>query len=264
MARLEGSIQFTGKLGDFIAYKRSDSDRIIIRLKGGPTAERVKEAPEYINTRRNNSEFSGRSKASKWVRRAIRNVLDISDYAIAGVLTGRMIRAQREDEQSEWGKRNVLLSKTPQLLEGFPLNRRINMETLISSPLRYQLSRKERSAPLQLPQLIPGLSFHPRKDFPLYQISVVLAVVPDLFYHPVEYAPAAGYDYHQFKTWDSAWHATAKGSDAETVDLKLDLTLPDQHHSLVLVVALRYGRMLGANEVQVVKRIGAGKIVGVV
>jgi hypothetical protein len=64
MAELKG-IPFIGSLGTLSAYKRKDSDKIILRGKGGPSKEQIKNGAQFELTRHNISEFGGRSKAAK-------------------------------------------------------------------------------------------------------------------------------------------------------------------------------------------------------
>ena len=67
MAKLDGTIQFTGSLQNLSFYKMRGSDKIIVRKKGGPSRKQVKHSPNFENTRHNNSEFGGRALAAgRW------------------------------------------------------------------------------------------------------------------------------------------------------------------------------------------------------
>ena len=264
MAQLEGPFQFTGNLHNLSAYKMKGSDKIIVRMKGGATKERIHSGPEFVRTRENNSEFSGRSRASFWVRDVFHSIRKIADYPLSGAMTGRMTRIQKLDLESFRGERNLYISRHPGLLEGFPLNKRTSWDSVVEVPLHYQLSKETYSLHLELPKLIPGLNFQPRRDLPLYRISVLLGIVPDIYFSPNGYGPKKGYTPHQKKKWESAWHTTARGSEPQTADLKLDFNPPDADHSLMLAVGLSYGKMLSEKEVEMVKNVGAGKIVALV
>src|SRR3982751_3410246 len=86
MAKLQGPLRFTGKLEDLSAFYRKDLDQIIVRMKGGATKERIQKDPTFANTRRINSEFGGRSKMSKWIRKILRSQKGIFDAKVAGNL----------------------------------------------------------------------------------------------------------------------------------------------------------------------------------
>ena len=59
MAKLIGEFQFEGSIGNLSAYKRKDSDKIILRTKGGPSKRRIKTAPEFAVVRLYNLEWNG-------------------------------------------------------------------------------------------------------------------------------------------------------------------------------------------------------------
>ncbi len=71
MAQLIGNIQVTGSLDNLSFYKMRGSDKIIVRKKGGPTRKQVKKSPKFENTRRNNMEFGGRSRAVGYIKNAL-------------------------------------------------------------------------------------------------------------------------------------------------------------------------------------------------
>src|SRR5688572_15681242 len=124
MAQLDGVIQFTGSLQNLSAYKMRGSDKIILRKKGGPTRKQVKHSPKFENTRRNNKEFSGRAAAAGHIKRSLHPLLFLADYNIVGPLNALLRVIQKMDVTSGWGKRHIMLTKQPRLLEGFTLNRR--------------------------------------------------------------------------------------------------------------------------------------------
>jgi hypothetical protein len=260
MGKLDGPIRFTGKLEDLVAYQRRDSDKIIVRMKGGHSRQRLQTAPEFANTRSINSEFGGRSRMSKWIRMILFSLKGIYDYPVASTLTGLMTRVQKLDEEGSWGQRHVLLTRNRPILEGFNLNKKTPFDGLLHTPLKFELAKATLSARIELPQLVPGLNFQSRRDLPMYQVTLILGIVPDLFFDPQGYTADKGYNYFQFKEWNSTWHATSKGSEAETVELKLEEQLPNDHYSLMLAIGIKYGKMATPQKVEEVKYVGAGKI----
>ena len=61
MAKLSGPLSFEGKLQDFSAYKMKGVDGIVLRMGWGPSKEDIRTKDNYVNTRRINCEFGGRS-----------------------------------------------------------------------------------------------------------------------------------------------------------------------------------------------------------
>lgn len=58
MARQKGHIKYVGTLGEVRHFKIKGNEGYFAGLKGGPTAEQVKTAPDFIRTRENMSEFA--------------------------------------------------------------------------------------------------------------------------------------------------------------------------------------------------------------
>ena len=61
MAKLSGPLGFEGKLQDFSAYKMKGVGGIVLRMGWGPSKKDIKTKGNYVNTRRINAEFGGRS-----------------------------------------------------------------------------------------------------------------------------------------------------------------------------------------------------------
>ena len=123
MAMLSSDITFTGSLGNLSAYRMKGSDGIILQTKVGGSKEKIKTSPSCINIRRVNAEFGGRSHATMLIRDAIGPINALADFNFTGHLNALLIPVQELDDTSEWGKRNIHLSKSPKLLEGFSLNK---------------------------------------------------------------------------------------------------------------------------------------------
>jgi hypothetical protein len=47
MAILKNLTEFTGSLGNISAYRRKDSDKVILRMKGGATKKKIKTAKSF-------------------------------------------------------------------------------------------------------------------------------------------------------------------------------------------------------------------------
>src|SRR4051812_15148114 len=116
MAKLLPNFMFTGSMSNLSAYKRRDSDKIILRMKGGPTKRKIKTSPNFGETRKNNKEFGGRSTTSGNLLDAFLYLDPVKDYNIAGPLNSLLKSIQELDTENEKGKRHVLISRNPRLL----------------------------------------------------------------------------------------------------------------------------------------------------
>lgn len=261
MARILSPVAFVGSIGNLSAYKMRGSDKIIIRTKGGASKKRIKHGPEFDMTRRHNSEFSGRSTASKWIMKMFSYVKSLADYNVAGPLNALMKPVQVLDTKSDLGERNVVLSANPRLLEGFSLNRGMSFDSVLRAPLQYSLSRETLSARVEIPALLPGINFHVNRKDPMYSIVVALGIVPDLFYRKGLYRPSAdSYDRFVPTTSETDWYPVLNGSPGTALELKLKDTAPDESFSLMLTIGICFGAMHDKGIIRQVKHAGSAKV----
>jgi len=261
MARLTPGINFTGSLGNLSAYKMHGVERIVLRAKGGASKKMIQTSPSFENTRRINAEFSGRSTASKCIMRMLWPLKALADYNIAGPLNARMKPVQLLDTESEFGKRNLMLSKNPGILQGFSLNRGTLIESVIRAPLSGSITKASFSAQVGIPELIPDINFRPAVKHPVYSLQAVFGVIPDLFWTTDGYKPSHP-DYSRLAAvWsETSWHPVLMGSEATTLALKIETIPPDDHFTLMLSVGIRFGSVTGPDTIQQVKYAGCAKI----
>ena len=261
MAQLSSEFNFTGSLGNLTAYKMKGVDRMILRMKGGPSKKTIKTSPKFALVRRNNAEFGGRARATRFIMMGMHPLKALADYNIAGPLNALMKPIQVLDKQNTLGKRHVLLSQNPRLLEGFSLNRQNPFDAMLRASLTYTMSRETLSATLDLPAMIPGINLFLSQRYPLYSVVAVLSVIPDVYYHENGYKTLLP-DYNSTYVM-SPWYPVLKGSPANTLELSLTNTPPDIAFSLMLSIGIRFGTMADASTIQQVRRAGAAKILAV-
>lgn len=260
MAKLDGTIQFTGSLQNLSFYKMRGSDKIIIRKKGGPTSKQVKKGKNFENTRRNNTEFGGRALAAAEIKGHLHPLLFLADYNILGPLNALLRSIQKMDVTSGWGKRHVLLTKQPKLLEGFTLNRRHLFETIVRTPVNCSLHGEQ--VHINLPALMPGINFMAPASYPYYRFIGTAGLVPDIYY------TERGYREND----DEKWHFDYKESDwlpvnapAPALTLTLNKMPEDKPKDCSIMVGLgiAFGKLKG-NDIVPEKYVGAAKVLMVV
>lgn len=263
MAKLAGSILFTGTMGDVTAYKRHDSDSIILRRKGGPTKKQILKGKKFENLRRNMAEFGGRARATWWLRRMTQPLHACGDTRFTGRLAKLMKTVQEKDSTSELGKRGIPFSLYPKLLEGFNLNRYHPFDSIVRNPVYYAISKDTLSATVKLPALLPGINFINPFKHPYFKISVALGLLPDLEFNHPKYKPV-GFDgtLPLVSKAETEWLPVVKGMEAQ----ELLLTLPGGNIPAVYTLALSIGIISGKpaeriNGIEQVKFAGAAKIV---
>jgi len=263
MAKLDGNFGFNGPLGNISAYKMRGVEGIVLRRKGGASKEKVKTSPRMENTRKHNAEFGGRATAGKWIRAMLHHQMPMAGFNVTGAINSLLTPIQKLDTVNPLGKRDVVLTKNPWLLEGFSMNREKGFDTIIRNPLSWSISRDTLSARIDIPALLPGINFLTAEKYPLYSIVATLGVIPDFFCTANGYYPSSrdyqGYSMHMSET---EWFPVLQGSPAQTLEMKLPLTPPDQSFSLMLSIGLRFGTMRSASDISQVTHAGAAKILG--
>jgi hypothetical protein len=263
MARLSGSFQFIGSLDGFSAYREEGSDKIIVRSKGGPSKEQIKNHPNLERTRENYGEFDGCSKAGKQVRMACHPLMHLGDRYVSGRLTGFMKQIQLADTIGRRGERSVRIAQYRRVLEGFNLNRHILFDSVIRQPLLTSISREELLARVTLPTLVPGLNFLPQGQPFLFRIIAALGTVSDIEHtSSLGYQPIITNDGTDTAYTTTEWSSTSKGLQEQSLLLQLnkkDKEL-DESQSLVVSIGVELGMPVNTQEINLVKKTGCGKI----
>lgn len=262
MAKLVGSFLFTGSIDNLTAYKRRDSDKIIVRKKGGPSKERIKNDPKFDLTRRTNKEFGGRALAGRFIMQGIIPYKSLGDYNVAGPITALVKPLQELDTKNSLGQRSVLISANARLLEGFNISRHNPFDSVIINPLHFSLSKETGQATIEIPAMLPGINFMAPGNFPLYKIVATLTTIPDIIYNEErgEYQDTLHDNSYRKVSSETSWIPTQSGSEA--MKLALRITPPKKGaYSLMLFAAIAFGTIYHGKE-EIVKYTGSGKILG--
>jgi hypothetical protein len=255
---------FRGKVGGLSFYKMRGVDGTIVRNTSGNTKEKIQSDPNLDLIKRANSEFAGRSLASKYLRQALVRQKPMADYNIAGPLTALTKPVQALDTVSPFSKRNIILSAHPHFLKGFSLNKKNTFDSVIRYPVVATIDRETLSAKVQFPELMPGINFVPPVKNPYYSLRVTLGVMPDIVYREDRYEPVhRDYPENNLTYVDTPWFPLLKGSAALEVDIQHDQFPPDTNFTLVLAVGIRYGILTGIDEIAQAPYIGSAKVLEV-
>jgi hypothetical protein len=133
----------------------------------------------------------------------------------------------------------------------------------VRHPLAWELSKEGRSARLEVPDLLPGINLFAPPPHPLFRFTVLLGVVPDLFWGEPLYRPPDGYNQLHPELVHTEWLPVKKGSPATTLEVQLSFVPPTGDFSLLLAVGLEMGTAGTAHSVEPVKYIGSARILEV-
>jgi hypothetical protein len=264
MPFLEGPFAFTGKLDMLSAYRMRGVDKIVVRRKGGPSREKVKTSPGFENTRRTMSEFGGCSRHGSYVRMAMLQLRRLSDYNFGSDINSIMRQVQLRDGTSEWGRRSITLSEHTRLLEGFStMYKAPSFDSIVRTPVYYTMDRSNRSARIEIPELMRDINYFPQNNHAMFRLTVTLGIVPDVAFDVAakEYLPPKWYDKSYYSISISTdWNPSLEGMESTVLELAMDVLPPDNRWTLMLSIGIEYGAFREGGKIDEVKRFGAAKI----
>lgn len=122
MGEITGPLEFKGKVGNLIAYRRNG--RTIIAMKGGASKEKVRTAKSMKNTRQNGVEFGNAIMVGANIRQGL-NLKTCADQMVHSRLQGFLYKnVVRQDPVHDRGKR-VVMPEQLRALKDFVPNREI-------------------------------------------------------------------------------------------------------------------------------------------
>ena len=261
MGKLSSIFTFTGSVGDITAYKVRGSDEIIIRKKGGPSKELIKNSPAFSVVRRRNAEFGGLSAMTRWLTLALLPVKPIINYNIVNKMHRFLRHILELDTVSEFGQRAIRLSAEPGLLTGLQLNEKTPFGNVISASVSSTISRENRSSKVVIPVLVPRLNMTMPGQQPFFSIIISLGIVPDLFFTERGYKPSKeAYDQFAAKSATTPWALCSETFPGATLEVTLPDAPPDEHYTLMLCIGIRYGVNSMNPLPQEVSRVGFGEV----
>jgi hypothetical protein len=269
MPFLEGPFTFTGKLDMLSAYRMRGVDKIVVRRKGGPSPEKIKTSESFKNTRCTMSEFGGCSRHGSYVRKAMLQLRRLSDYNFGSDINSVMRQVQLRDGTSEWGRRRITLSEHTRLLEGFSTTEKApTFDSIVRAPVYCTMSRRDRSARVDLPELLRDINYFPQNNHAMFRLTITLGIVPDITFDvpSKEYLPPTWYS-RAYNSIDisTEWNPSLEGMPGTTLELAMEAALPpDNGWTLMLSIGIEYGALRQNGKIEEVRRFGAAKIMALV
>ncbi|MFZ6024039.1 MAG: hypothetical protein ACOYVG_06245 [Bacteroidota bacterium] len=182
MAILNGPIQFTGKLDEWVAYKMRNSDKVILRRKPFIAKGAFKNEPQYAAMRRNSAEFAGCAHAGKMIRSALPNIMQLADYNMTPVLNRFCKAIQKQDTVYPHGQRSILFSQYRDALTSLAFTKQQLFDSVFKQRPTAQLLREKAEMHVHFGELAPGLNFTQPWNKPYFRFIISLGVIEDLHY----------------------------------------------------------------------------------
>lgn len=153
MAQQKGIIKLGGTIGGITFYKSKDG--YLAREKGGVSADKIANDPNFQRTRENGAEFGRAGKAGKVLRTSIRGLLqNASDSRVVSRLTTEMLKVVQADLTNPRGMRNVIDGES-ELLQGFEFNINGKLGATLYAPYTSNIDRVTGSLSVDVPSYVP-------------------------------------------------------------------------------------------------------------
>ncbi|MGN6398917.1 MAG: hypothetical protein ACTHMD_00580, partial [Flavisolibacter sp.] len=153
MAQQKGILQLKGTVGNITFYKSKDG--YLAREKGGIDAKRLATDPAFQRTRENGQEFGRAGKASKYLRNAVRSLLqNTADSKMVARLTRQMMLVVQSDPINARGMRNILNGNIT-LLQDFDFNLNSKLSATLYAPFTAEINRTTGSLIAEVPAFDP-------------------------------------------------------------------------------------------------------------
>ena len=154
MAKLKGSLKIEGTLDELTFYKTQDGH--LVKTKGGVSADRIANDPNFQRTRENGSEFGSSATAGKVLRNAVRNLMmNAADNRVTSRLTQVMTVIKNYDTTSVRGERSVALGIADPaalaLLKDFDFNDKAILSGVLFAPFIVTPATGEIAIPAFVP-----------------------------------------------------------------------------------------------------------------
>lgn len=160
MAKLKGILKIEGTLDELTFYKTQDGH--LVKTKGGVSADRIANDPNFQRTRENGSEFGSSATAGKVLRNAVRNLMmNAADNRVTSRLTQIMTVIKNYDTTSVRGERSVVVGIADPaalaLLKDFDFNDNAAIGGVVFAPFTVTVATGEINFPAFVP--INDISF---------------------------------------------------------------------------------------------------------
>ena len=153
MAQQKGIIKLDGTIGGITFYKSKDG--YLAREKGGVSAERIANDPNFQRTRENGAEFGRAGKAGKVLRTSLRALLqNASDSRVVSRLTTEMVKVIQADATNPRGLRNVIDGEA-EMLQGFEFNLNGKLGNTLYAPYTPNIDRPSGTLSVDIPAYVP-------------------------------------------------------------------------------------------------------------
>ena len=265
MATIKGPVQLEGGVGGMSFYTRRGSDKIIVRTKGGPSKQAIKNSPGFENLRLNQKEWKGCTSFASRLRFAFGGLHRVADYNLTPALNAFAKNLQKTDENSEKGTRNILFSSYRNNLNGFNFNRNYLFNSVLRVSVVAVINRENVSASISLPRINTEIDVLNVQRLPYFRLVASLGAVSDMLYDASTntYNPANEQMHGINATYTGEWLPAENILPEQTIEVSMNENFRKvltEDVTLVVSIAVEFGKVGFTGVPQEVKYAGCGKV----
>ncbi len=269
MATVKGPIVLTGSLSNISFYTRRGSDKVIARTKGGASKEKIKTSSKFEGLRKQQKEWSACAKFGSVTRFAFGGLHRMADYNLTPVLNGLAKELQKSDTLHPVGERAIYLSKFKHTLENFQLNRQYPFNTVLRVLPVTSVNRETGTAIVTFPRINASTDIYNLQIQPFFRLIITMGVISDIEFSVQNnvFLPLVPEVNGITETFTGEWNNSSAVIDEHNVELILDtetLAKLDERCTLILCVAIEFGKLNILNQPEAVKYAGCARVMKVI
>lgn len=153
MGSQKGPLLIEGNVGNLSFFKTKDGHQV--RMKTGPSGDKMRTDKRYARTRQNWTEFSKAAAAAKLLRKALaEHVKRIRDQYSFSRLVKSTMAVIKSDPTNDRGQR-LITAGNLDLLRGFEFNIDQELSSILDVNVNTSIDRAAGTATVEIPQLVP-------------------------------------------------------------------------------------------------------------
>lgn len=270
MARVKGTLQITGGVKGLSFYTIQGGDTVYVRTKGGPSAKRMKTGKEFELVRKHQNEWAACVKFSRTLKNVVGEVAKLGDFNVSPVWNGLGKKIMALDTGHPLGERSLQLTRCPEWLAGYNLNKNFPFNSVFRGALQVDLDKEQMSLKITVPCINTVNDLYNVRKLPCFRLVFSFGFVPDLvcvtdsnYRH---YATENGVMEGVSRSTTTEWFSTSAIIESQTIEIDLSAIVKIADTTSVTFVAsagIQFGNYSIGSAVEAVKNACCGKIIQV-
>jgi len=270
MATVNGIFKPSGTLEGVTFYNRYDSDKVIMRKKGGPRKERMATGKEFAKVRKHQAEWGACVLFGRAMKFAVGELYAMNDHNLSAAWTGVGKKLMGIDKVNELGKRELRLSNYKEAMLNYQFCRKKPLASVLHVQPTYSMDREQLSAEVRFEGITTANELVNAGRWPYFRLVVALGCVSDIslknsFFD--KYAPDNDELYGVSTIGSTAWLSANDVLGVQVIAVKFAdfyRTQLGDEVTVVLSVGVEFGSVGFGGVIEGVRKSGAAKILALV